>query len=187
MILLMKYHYFFSLFLLPLLILSCERKDVEPKFSWDELLGDYSGEFDCDLHSKNTDYWFTVDRNASLTRVSADTIKILFKDTTYTDVPVYYTQRKPYLDTIYYWDLNLEPLVLHSVEVDYVGAVEAGTLAGAVRVIEEGYDIASGMVGLSYLNNEENKHSIHMNIERYLPLGSNAPDTTEATFFRGFR
>jgi len=150
-------------------------------------LGDYSGEFEYDLRTKNIEYWYTLERNASLTRVTADTLKIQFRDTAYADVAVYFTQRDPFLDTVYYWDIDLKSLTLHGIVVENARHTEPGTLAGALRVIDEGYDITSGLTGERYMHHDDKQHSVHMRTERYLPVESNAPDTTETTFFRGFR
>jgi len=170
-----------------MLFYSCDEKETDINLNWQELTGDYTGDFSYEMYRENKDYWFVVKRKVSFSQVSPNTFKIIFRDTSYSDIDFHLTTRNPYLDTTLNKQINLESLDLQLYEVENVEEPSEGTLTGHLRITNEDYEEYSAIIGIKYIDNEEYTESIHIILERFLPIGAESPDSTESISFHAYR
>ena len=98
-----------------ILFSSCEEKETDIAFNWQELTGDYTEEFSYGMHGKSNDYWFIVDRKVSFSKISSNTLKVVFNDTSYNSIAFYLTSHNPYFDTRFNNQIQLNSLDLEFV------------------------------------------------------------------------
>lgn len=180
--------YIFSILFAILLILSsCDKKATDVIFDWQDISGDYIGEFKYSIEGEKRDYWFIVDRKVSFFKLPDDTFKIIINDTTYNAVDFHLTTSDPFLDTTFRKDIHLEYLDLDFFEVPVVENVEEGTLRGNLRITNKDYQEYSSIMGIEYFNDQGRSESLHMILERFLPIGSDLPDSIESVSFHAYR
>lgn len=178
----------FLLFILSILIIySCAERDANINLNWHELTGDYTGEFFCEIKGRTKESWFVVDRKVNLSQISPNTFNLVFRDSVYNAVAYHLRTRNPYSDTVLIKQINLESLDLQFFEVENYVEPEKGTLRGNLRISGEDYEEYSAVVGIKYFDNVEHNESIHLILERFLPVGAEFPDSTESISFSAYR
>ena len=170
-----------------LLIYSCAERDANINLNWHELTGDYTGEFFYEMKARNKEYWFAVERKVNLSQISPNTLNLVFKDSVFNAVAFHLRTRNPYSDTVINKQINLESMDLQFLEVENFVEPERGTLRRGLRILGEDYEEYSGIVGIKYLDNVEHNESIHLILERFLPIGTEFPDSTESISFSAYR
>lgn len=172
---------FFSLFY------SCDENKTNTDLNWQELLGNYTGEFTYEMEGETTDYWFTVDRKVAFEKTSSNTFIIVFRDTSFNAVDFHLTKSNPYLDTVLNKQIHLDSLEINFFEVEIIEGSKEGTTEGHLRIMNDDYQEYSGLIGIKYAGDEAINESIHVQLERFLPPGTDLPDSTESISFHAFR
>jgi hypothetical protein len=112
---------------------------------------------------------------------------LVFRDSVYNAVAYHTRTRNPYSDTVLIKQINLESLDLQFFEVENFVEPEKGTLRGNLRISGGDYEEYSAIVGIKYLDNVGHNESIHLILERFLPVGAEFTDSTESISFSAYR
>ena len=181
-------HLIFLFMLIPIFVSCDENKPEENlKINWESFIGNYSGEFTYEMRSDSTYYWFVVDRNASLKQINPDKFKLSFQDTLYNYVAYYQTNKYPFLDTMFYKPILLKSLELDFIILEHFIESEQGSINGVLTLVTKHFHETSALHGYEYPNDSEKNQSIHLILEKELPIGADLPDSVEAITFHSFR